>query len=134
MTDSTKPERDPIEAMFRFAVDYEQTADEARKELEDDGVDVDTFLAKLESRVKEQQKAARLAWQTAARKRIEARKSVSRPKQDYSSFNRPELMKMLHERQAAGQQIGFHKFEALDDDDLRTLLQDLDEDVGDEEP
>jgi hypothetical protein len=133
MTNSKTPPRDAIGAILSFATDEDQTPEEAAEELKAAGVDVEAFLARLDERVKEQEKAKRLAWLAEAQERVAKRKARRRPARDYSDMDHDALVKMLQERQAAGQQVAFHKLEDLDDADLRTLLLDLDDDDGEEE-
>ena len=50
MTAPKKPKKDPIACLLGFAVDVEQTPEEAEQELREMGVDVPSFLARVQAR------------------------------------------------------------------------------------
>lgn len=133
MADPKKPLRDPIAALLDFAVDVEQTGDEAEQELREMGIDVDGFLARARERRARQAEEERTAWLRKAREGLRTRSARAPSK--YASMERAQLVaeyKRHEQRQASA---FFHKLDAVSDDDLRTLLADLDDlDDGQEDP
>ncbi len=135
MASSKKPSRDAIAALLRFSADYDQTAEEAEKELRAAGVDVDGFQARLKARLAKQADEDRLAWMTSARAELAKPRHGDAGK--YRAMDRTALVANLKARQKspAQAQAFFHKLDEISDDDLRTLLADLDElDDDEEEP
>jgi hypothetical protein len=133
MADPKKPQRDPIAALLDFAVDVEQTSDEAEQELRATGVDVDGFLARARERRARQAEEERTSWLKTAREglRQEPPKSSSK----YGSMRRPQLVAEYQQRRQQQAHAFFHKLDEISDDDLRTLLTDLDDlDRGQEDP
>lgn len=133
MADPKKPERDPIAALLHFAIDVEQTPEEAEQELRAMGVDVEGFLARVRARRAKQEDEDRTAWLRAAREKLrtETEKGTSR----YDSMGHAQLVAEFHRRKQQQAHAFFHKLEEIDDDDLRTLLMDLDDlDDGQEDP
>jgi hypothetical protein len=120
MPDPKKSPRDAIAALLDLAAKDDQTADEAEAELRAAAVDVDGFLTRLRTRLSEEANAERLYWRTSARP----------PAREYKDLDRPALIAIVQERQA---HVAFHKLAEQTDDDLRTLLMDLDELADDDE-
>jgi len=136
MADPKRPARDPIASLLESSVEYEQTADEAELELRAKGVDVDGFAARLKARLAKQQEEARLSWLSAARTKL-AKSDPTVVPEKYKAMDRGSLIAELRNRQAAQAQAQafFHKLDEVKDEDLRTLLVDLDElDRDDEDP
>jgi hypothetical protein len=133
MADSKKPLRDPIAALLDFAVEVEQTPAEAEQELREMGVDIAAFLASARERRARQANEERTAWLRTARERLlkEPEKASSR----YGSMARPLLVAEYKRRRQQQAQAFFHKLDEIGDDDLRTLLMDLDDlEDGQEDP
>jgi hypothetical protein len=133
MADPKRPSRDPVAALLDFAVDVEQTHEEAEQELREMGVDVDGFLAGARQRRARHADEERTAWLTAAREglRLGAVESPSK----YLAMERPMLIAEYRRRQQQHAQAFFHKLDEVSDDDLRTLLMDLDDlESGQEDP
>ncbi len=136
MAEPTRPTRDPIAALLEFSTDYEQTAEEAEQELRAVGVDVDGFAIRLRERLAKQADEARLEWLTTARAKL-AKSGMTVTPSRYETMDRSALIMELKRRQAvpAQAQAFFHKLDEVKDDDLRTLLMDLDDlDRDDEDP
>jgi hypothetical protein len=133
MADPKKPLRDPIAALLDFAVEIEQTSDEAEQELRAQGVDVDSFLSRARARRAEQADAQRTAWLRTAREGLG--KDPKALPSNYVSMKRPQLVAEYGRRQQQQAQAFFHKLDEISDDDLRTLLMDLDDlERGQEDP
>jgi hypothetical protein len=135
MPDPKKPQRDAIAALLDLAAKDDQTAEEAEVELRAAGVDVDGFLTRLRTRLDRQAEENRLTWLHDARRRLETRPGRPVP-DDLLRMDHAALVARVQKRQGEdGQHAYFHKLEELKDDDLRTLLMDLD-DLGanDKEP
>lgn len=136
MAEPKKPTRDPIAALLEFSTEYEQTAEEAEQELRAAGVDVDGFVARLKERLAKQADEGRLGWLTAARAKLDKSGAAVVPDK-YKIMDRATLIAELRQRQSvpAQAQAFFHKLDEVKDDDLRTLLMDLDDlDTDDEDP
>lgn len=132
MADPKPPLRDPIGALLDFAVDVEQTPEEADQELRAMGVDVDGFLARARARRAGHAEEERTAWLRTAREAL--RKEPEKPASKYGAIGRPQLVAEYSRRQQQAQAF-FHKLDEISDDDLRTLLMDLDDlDDGQEDP
>jgi hypothetical protein len=129
MPDPKKSPRDAIAALLDLAAKDDQTADEAEAELRAAAVDVDGFLTRLRTRLSEEANAERLYWRTSARRDLAAREARP-PAREYKDLDRPALIAIVQERQA---HVAFHKLAEQTDDDLRTLLMDLDELADDDE-
>jgi hypothetical protein len=135
MGDPKKPDRDAIAALLEFSVDYEQTVEEAEQELRAAGVDVASFLARMRERQKRHEEEGRLAWLTTERAKLARRATEPRVvPAKYKAMRNDELIATLRQRQSTPglAQAFFHKLDKITDDDLRTLLMDLD-DLDDEE-
>jgi hypothetical protein len=133
MAESKKPPRDPIAALLDFAVDVERTPEEAEKDLRAMGVDVDGFLARARERRARQAEEKRTAWLKTAR--AELGKEPREPSPKYGSMGRSQLVAEYQRREQRQAQAFFHKLDEVTDDDLRTLLMDLDDlDDGQEDP
>ncbi len=134
MAEPKKPTRDPIAALLEFSTDYEQTAEEAEQELRTAGVDVDGFAMRLRERLAKQADEARLEWLTTARAKL-AKSGVTVIPSRYETMDHAALIADLRERQSlpAQAQAFFHKLDEVKDDDLRTLLTDLDDLARDDE-
>jgi hypothetical protein len=133
MADPKKPLRDPIAALLAFAVDVEQTPEEAEQELRAMGVGVEGFLARSRERRAKQAEEERTAWLTTAREGLtkEPEKSSSK----YASMERSQMVAEYQRRQQQQAHAFFHKLDEISDDDLRTLLMDLDDlDDGQADP
>lgn len=124
MAEAKKPARDAIAALLAFAVDVDQTPTEAREELEEMGIDVEAFLTRVADRRAAASEEDRTAWLRAARARlkVEEREIPLR----YRAMSRGELVAAYKQRQLEAQAF-FHKLEDVSEDDLRTLLMDLDD-------
>jgi hypothetical protein len=136
MADPRKPPRDPIASLLAFSADYEQTPEEAEEELRAGGVDVTGFVSRLKSRLADQAEEVRLAWLTAARENLKTPANVA-AREEYAAMDTKGLVAALKGRQAVSPvaaQAYFHKLDELTDDDLRTLLTDLDDLEDDEDP
>ena len=132
MADPKKPLRDPIAALLDFAVDVEQTPEEAEQELREAGVDVAGFLARARERRARHADEERTAWLRAAREGL--RKAPEKGYSRYGTMDRSQLIAEYQGRQHQVQAF-FHKLDTIRDDDLRTLLVDLDDlDDGQEDP
>lgn len=133
MADPKKPLRDPIAALLEFAIDIEQTGDEAEQELREMGVDVDGFLARARERRARQAEEERTAWLRKAREGL--RRQSTKTSTRYASMERAQLVAEFKRREQQQSYAFFHKLDEVGDDDLRTLLADLDElDDGQEDP
>jgi hypothetical protein len=130
MTDSKIRPRDPVAALLDFSEDCEETADEARQELLAQGVDVDGFLSKVRARLAAQAEAERTAWLVNAREQLSKRLPPT-SSDLYGAMDRASLLSALKARPAAS--AYFHKLETIEDEDLRTLLADLDDLDGDDQ-
>jgi hypothetical protein len=136
MGDPKEPARDPIASLLEFSADCEQTAEEAEQQLRAAGVDVDGFVTRLKERLAKQADEVRLGWLTAARARISKSRATAIP-YNYKTMSRASLIVALKERQSspAQAQAFFHKLDEVTDEDLRTLLMDLDDlDADDKDP
>lgn len=134
MADSQKASRDPIAALLEFSEDYEQTPEEAEHELRAAGVDVVGFVGRLKTRLTDQADEVRLGWLTTARATLKTTADIS-VRERYAAMDRKTLLAALKIRQTSSPeqaQAYFHKLNEVKDDDLRTLLTDLD-DLDDEE-
>jgi hypothetical protein len=125
MAEPKKPSRDPIAALLDFAVDIEETPEEAERELRAMGVDVDSFLAQARERRERHDKVQRTAWLRAARAGLA--EEPAQASSMYASLARPQLVAEYRQRQQTQAQAFFHKLDEVSDDDLRTLLMDLDD-------
>lgn len=133
MADPKKHLRDPIGALLDFAVDVEQTPEEAEQELREMGVDVAAFLARARERRASHTDAERTAWLTIAREGL--KQAPEKVSSKYRAMGRPQLVAEYKRRQEQQAQAFFHKLDAISDDDLRTLLIDLDDlEDGQEDP
>jgi hypothetical protein len=133
MAEPRKPLRDPIAALLDFGVEVEQSAEEAEQELREMGVDVDAFLARAKGRRAELADRDRTAWLRAAREGLKTEPRSSSSK--YGAMGRQQLIAEYHRRQQQQAQAFFHKLDEVSDDDLRTLLMDLDDlDDGQKDP
>ena len=124
MAESKKSLRDPIAAMLDFAVDVDQTAEEAEQELRDASVDVDGFLARARARRAKQADDERTAWLRTAREAL--RNNPHQTSSKYDAVPRAQLVAEYKRRQQQTHAF-FHKLDEITDDDLRTLLMDLDD-------
>jgi len=132
MADPKKPLRDPIAALLDFAVEVEQSPDEAEQELRAMGVDVDGFLARARERRASQAEEDRTTWLRTAREGL--KKEPQKSSSKYGSMGRSQLIAEYQRRQQQAQAF-FHKLDEISDDDLRTLLMDLDDlEDGQEDP
>jgi hypothetical protein len=129
MPDPKKSPRDAIVALLELAAKDDPTADEAEAELRAAGVDVDGFLTRLRTRLADEANAERLSWLASARRDLASHRA-RRPARDYKDLDRPGLIALVQERQA---HVAFHKLQEQTDDDLRTMLMDLDELADDNE-
>lgn len=127
MTKPRKTQRETIDALLEFSSEHlDETT--ARAELEASGVDVAAFLTKVRSKVKAAQDEKRLAWLREGREALQRNATVN-PSPRYLGMARPELEARLRARPMGGGEAGafFHKLEELTDDDLRSLLADIEE-------
>jgi hypothetical protein len=132
MADSKKPLRDPLAALLDFAVEDEQTPAEAAQELREMGVDVAAFLARARQRRARLADEDRTAWLRTAREGLH--KEPENASSRYGAMARPEMIAEYKRRQQQAQAF-FHKLDEISDDDLRTLLMDLDDlEDGQEDP
>jgi hypothetical protein len=134
MADSRRASRDPIAALLEFSEDYEQTPEEAEEELRAAGVDVGGFVGRLKTRLTDQADEVRLAWLTTARATPKTPADIP-VRGKYVGMERKTMLAALKLRQTSSPeqaQAYFHKLDEVKDDDLRTLLTDLD-DLDDEE-
>jgi hypothetical protein len=120
MTNRDKEKRDGILALLEAVSDYDQTASEAKESLEADGVDVSTFLARVQQSVDAKKKEGRLAWQREAQAKRERFASTQEDLLPFANLNRSELEAAV----AAGERAVFMKFQENTDDDLRRILAD----------
>ncbi|MBI1945009.1 MAG: hypothetical protein HYS27_04895 [Deltaproteobacteria bacterium] len=118
-----KKDPDVLGAALAFAEDRSPTPEEARKELEAQGVDVDAFHTKVFARVRAAQKAQRLAWQDAARAKVDKFNEVDWPESDFKPLAREQLVLKLREVPEA--RAHMKNLDELTDDDLRTILADI---------
>jgi hypothetical protein len=133
MVDPKKPLRDPIAALLDFAVDVEQTPEEAEHELREMGVDVAAFLAHARERRARHADQERTAWLRTAREGL--KQEPGRSSLEYGAMGRSQLIAEYKRRQQQQVQAFFHKLDEISDDDLRTLLMDLDDlEDGQEDP
>lgn len=123
MPDPKRPAHEVFGALLDASADEEQTYDEAAAELRVAGVDVEGFIGRLKVRLQAQADEERLSWLSTARQGMSAVRAP-RALQDYRGLDRQALIARVTERQA---QVGFHKLEEQTDDDLRSMLMDLDE-------
>jgi len=122
--------RDPIAAMLTLSVEIEQSPADAEAELRELGVDVDLFLARVRQRRAQEDEHERLAWLRAARDSLET--GVIPVPSRYMTMDHEQLVDEFRRREQQAHAY-FHKLERLTDDDLRSLLADLDELERDEE-
>lgn len=127
MASAKKPQRDSLDVLLEYSAEHDDP-ETARAELEAEGVDVPAFLSKVKARIAAVQNEARLSWLHEA-KRSQQPLKVSDRKATYSSMERAELEARLRARATASLQAGayFYKLESQSDDDLRSLLADLDD-------
>ena len=125
MADPRKPQRDAIDALLRLDVNVDETPAEAEAELRAMGVDVDGFLARARERRAKHDEEKRTAWLRTARTGIG--KTTPRSAAKYVAMSHEQLVADFHARKQREVQAYFHKLEEINDDDLRTLLTDLDE-------
>ena len=118
-----KSRRDPIASLLASS-DDDVTPEEAEHELRAAGVDVDAFLSRARERKAQHAEAERTAWRRTARAEIDRVAPVRSPK--YVSMSRAELMGEYRRREQQ-QMTAFHKLETVSDDDLRSLLADMDD-------
>lgn len=130
MPSSKKPPHEVINALLDLSADEDRTFEEAEAELRAAGVDVQAFLGRVKGRIKAQAEEDRLAWLSEARRGLAAVKP-KKAHRDYKELDRGALMALVQERQA---QVAFHKLNEQTDDDLRTMLMDLDELHDDKDP
>lgn len=125
---SSPVKRDPLDAMIDFASEYEQTPDEAIAELREAGVDVSGFLGRVHARVQQAQSDERLARLRVAQALAARTSAVNASRTErYDGMTRSELMHLVKSRPAAAQASFCYKLDNLSDDDLRVMLEDLDE-------
>ncbi|MGD0679577.1 MAG: hypothetical protein ABSC94_29665 [Polyangiaceae bacterium] len=130
MPSSKKPPHEVINALLDLSADEDQTFEEAEAELRAAGVDVHAVLGRVKGRIKAQAEEDRLAWLSEARRGLAAVKP-KKAHRDSTELDRGALMALVQERQA---QVAFHKLNEQTDDDLRTMLMDLDELDDDKDP
>src|SRR5688572_22198304 len=91
MTNRDKEKRDGILALLEAVSDYDQTADEAKKSLEAEGVDVSTFLARVQQAVDAKKKEVRLSWQREAHEKRERFANTQELLLPFANMSRAEL-------------------------------------------
>lgn len=132
MTDHETRRSSPIDVMLEFALDdAECTEEEARANLEAEGVDVEDFVASVRAQLAEAEKKERLSWRDVALAEISERKRY--PRGRYAGWSRAALETEVRRREQAGQlgMAAHRNHREFTDDDLRSLLEDED---GLEEP
>lgn len=135
MTDRKK--KSPKKALDDL-VDFAHLSDDApvdaEAELRSAGVDVSAFLAKVHEGIARVEDEERLAWLRAARETA-SKPERTRSASKYAGLSRAELEGLVRKRDVGGGEASayFHKLEKHTEEDLRTLLEDLD-DLEDEEP
>lgn len=120
MTNRDKEKRDGILALLEAVSDYDQTADEAKKSLEADGVDVSKFLARVQQAVDAKKKEVRLSWQREAHEKRERFANTQELLLPFANMSRAELETAV----AAGERAFYMNFQEQTDDDLRRVLAD----------
>jgi hypothetical protein len=127
LSEPKKPVRDAVAALLDLAAGDEQTPEEAEAELRANGVDVDGFLGRLRTRLKNQAEEGRLAWLTSARAKLPKGGPTS-ILETYKAMDRGSLVAEFKNRQTLAEraQAWHHKLDEITDDDLRTLLMDFD--------
>jgi|SRR3954470_24587419 hypothetical protein len=109
----------------QLADEADLTVDEARQELERDGVDINAAVGQALAYVAAKKREARVAaWQPAAQAKARAF-HARQPRRDYSGLSHSQLIDCLKSRPVA--RVGHHKFEELTEEALRTLLEDADD-------
>jgi len=121
MTERDKDDRDGILALLEDVADHDQTAEEAQEELAGDGVNVSTFLARIQQTVDRQTKEERLAWRREAQKNVEAFARSQNAAGRFATMSRSDLEA---EARKYASEVHFRNLEEQTDDDLRTLLAD----------
>jgi hypothetical protein len=127
MASTKKTAEQTIDALLAFSSEHDDETT-ARAELEADGVDVADFLAKVRTRIDQAQDEKRLAWLHEGRRALGALQVRDRAAR-YEGLSRGELEARLRSRPVGPSEASahFHKLETLTDDDIRSLLADLDE-------
>ncbi len=120
MTNRDKEKGDGILALLEAVSDIDQTASEAKESLEADGVDVSSFLARVQQAVDAKKKQKRLAWQREAQEKRERFASTQEHLLPFADMTRAELEAAV----AAGERAVFMNFQENSDDDLRRILAD----------
>jgi hypothetical protein len=123
MPDAKKPAHEVISGLLDLSADEDQTFEEAEAELRAAGVDVAGFVGRLKVRLQAQSEEDRLAWLSGARRGLSSARTKTAAR-DYKDLDRTALTALVQERQA---HVAFHKLAEQTDDDLRTMLMDLDE-------
>lgn len=135
----TDPKRkDPgqvLDELIYFADVSDDSSSDATEELRAAGVNIDAFMAEVSARILQVEDEDRLAWLRAAREKGAWSEPNSRTAK-YAGFSHHELVGHVRKREVAGGQASafFYKLDRLTEEDLRTLLEDLDDlDDGSEE-
>jgi hypothetical protein len=121
MTRRDKENREDVLALLEDIADHDQTPEEAQEELSGEGVNVSSFLAKIQQGINQQRKDERLAWRREAQKNVEAFMRSQDVSARFATMSRAQL-----EAEAQKYAIGLHfkNLEGQTDEDLRTLLAD----------
>jgi hypothetical protein len=125
MVEQKKNDRDAIGALLDLSIDVQQDADDAAEELRAMGVDVDGFLMRVRERRARELDEERTAWLRVARAGLGT--ESARASSKYAEMNHAQLVAEFRRRPQQQASSFFHKLEEIKDEDLRTLLVDLDD-------
>jgi len=129
MTDRKKKSpKEALDALMDFAHLADDAPADAEAELRSAGVDIDAFMARVHEGIARVEEEDRLAWLRAARETA-SRPEPRRPASKYVGLSRAELEALVLRREVGAGQASayFHKLEEHTEEDLRTLLEDLDD-------
>lgn len=117
-----------LDELIYFADVSDDSSSDATEELRAAGVNIDAFMAKVGDRIRQIEDEDRLAWLRAAREKVAWAGPTSRAA-SYAGLSHDELVGHVREREVGGGQASafFYKLDRLTEEDLRTLLEDLDD-------
>ena len=123
MSSSNKEETVTAKLLLDFGADVTISREDARAELEADGVDVSSVVRRALAFVADKRREVRLAWKDEANRKTEQFRNNA-TKRRYDDLSRASLIAEFRARPIA--RVAFRNLNELTDEDIRSLLIDAD--------